>query len=153
MKHYFFAAFALLLFTQCQKNEPEIVVCFGEMMPFALDEPFTLAPDIFYQENNSVTPLTLRLDRIVSDSRCPSDADCVWEGRVEVALNLQQDGKFRHDTLSLPGLIDPDFPVRDTAFFQGYKIILLAVNPYPNSANAGNIPQSDYRLEMLVSKN
>ena len=31
---------------------------------------------------------TLRLNRIVSDSRCPADAQCVWAGEVRIALTL-----------------------------------------------------------------
>ena len=31
---------------------------------------------------------TLRLDRIVSDSRCPADVQCVWAGEVRIALTL-----------------------------------------------------------------
>ena len=33
--------------------------------------------------------LSLALDRIVSDSRCPLGATCVWEGEVVVALALR----------------------------------------------------------------
>ena len=152
MKKILFATLLILLFSQCNKNEIIYCDCIA-FEPFALNTQFTMSSGNFYQETNSGTPLILSLDRVVSDSRCPSDVTCVWEGRVDVALHLQQDGKTKRDTLSLPGLIDPDFPVQDTAFFQGYKIILLAVNPYPTSANAGNIPQGDYKLEMLVSKN
>lgn len=32
---------------------------------------------------------TLRFDRIVSDSRCPADVQCVWAGEVRVALTLK----------------------------------------------------------------
>jgi hypothetical protein len=31
---------------------------------------------------------TLHLDRIVSDSRCPADAQCIWQGEVRIALTL-----------------------------------------------------------------
>jgi hypothetical protein len=31
---------------------------------------------------------TLRLDRIVGDSRCPADVQCVWAGEVRIALTL-----------------------------------------------------------------
>jgi len=31
---------------------------------------------------------TLRFNRIVSDSRCPADVQCVWAGEVRIALTL-----------------------------------------------------------------
>ena len=31
---------------------------------------------------------TLRFDRIVNDSRCPADAQCIWAGEVRIALTL-----------------------------------------------------------------
>lgn len=151
MKQTLFALTIILLFSQCEKPVSECLCAAFE--PFELGKQFTVVKGKLYQEKNAANPMMLSNIDITSDSRCPSDVICTWEGRVDVKLQLQQDGKDLSDTLSLPGLIDPNYPINDTITFQGYTVILLAVNPYPTSANAGNIPQSEYKLEMLVSKN
>lgn len=38
----------------------------------------------------------LRLERLVSDSRCPAGAQCIWAGEVRIALSLQS-GTDRRD--------------------------------------------------------
>lgn len=149
MKKILSAALTVLIFSQCNKLRCDCIA----IEPFVLNQPFTMLFGNDYEETQTGKPLQLTMNQIISDSRCPSDAVCVWEGRVEVTLILQQDGETRQDTMSLPGLIDPAFPVQDTSFFQGYSIILQAVSPYPTSTNAGSIPQNMYQLKMLVQKN
>lgn len=44
----------------------------------------TLAPG----ETTSAWSLRLRFDEVVTDSRCPTDVECVWAGSVEVAITV-----------------------------------------------------------------
>ena len=71
----------------------------------------------------------------VSDSRCPSDVVCVWEGEVIITLDVwlqnQNMGSFEIKAPpATPGRISLDDP--DTG---GYQIIeCMAVEPYPATA-------------------
>lgn len=38
--------------------------------------------------SGSLDGLALSFDEVVEDSRCPSDIDCVWEGRALVGLTI-----------------------------------------------------------------
>lgn len=66
----------------------------------------------------------------LNDSRCPLNANCVWQG-VAVAKFT-----FRFDTIqhqvSLATAKFPGYPSTDTTV-SGYKIKLINVTPYPGS--------------------
>lgn len=60
----------------------------------------------------------------VDDSRCPSDATCVWAGQVTAAIQIENKTHSKNI----------DFIPSDSyTFFSPYKIILLDVSPYPVS--------------------
>lgn len=141
MKHYATAALAALLFlyVQCRKPDPDL-----GSETFELGKPFETQVTTSYTEHNG--SLTLTLNRVISDSRCPKDAICIWEGSTEIALSMQKDGQSRTDTLSSNRYMS--WP--DSALFQGYKIKFVGVAP---DAMAGVIiPQAEYRLKLLVTK-
>ena len=52
-----------------------------------LDQPFDLRAG-----QSAVVPggLKVTFDRVVSDSRCPIDAICVWAGEAVIALKLSR---------------------------------------------------------------
>ena len=154
MKYYLFAAFALLLLTQCKKSEPEIVVCgVGETSPFILNQPFKASPFLVFQEKGASDPLALHFENVVEDSRCPLGVQCITNGVVKIALVYWYKNETLKDTLSLPGLPDPNNPPMDTAIFKNYRIILKAVNPHPSLGDALPFPLNAYTLDMLVTNN
>jgi hypothetical protein len=71
------------------------------------------------------TPVRLRLDAI-SDSRCPSDVQCVWAGEAATVLTLTGAGDTRTDTLKLKN-------TPQTVTYGDYRITLLDVQPKPHT--------------------
>jgi hypothetical protein len=70
--------------------------------------------------------LTLTLDTVYDDSRCPVNAMCIWAGAYEVGLNMTSDGKVQQFKLSTyPG------QVADT-ILHGIEIKVLDLLPYPD---------------------
>jgi hypothetical protein len=54
-----------------------------------------------------VTPAgTIRFERVIEDTRCPPEADCVADERVSVELTLEADGSDL--VLRLNGLLTPN---------------------------------------------
>lgn len=154
MKHLLFAVFALLLLTQCKKNEPEIVICgVGMTTPFEIAQPFTVSPYLVFQEKGNSNPLSLLFDNVIEDSRCPTGAQCITNGEVKVALKYWYKNETLTDTLALPGLPDPNNPPSDTAIFKNYRIILQAVNPHPSLGDVLPFPLDAYTLDILVTNN
>ena len=100
----------------------------------ALGEEFTLAPG----QSASAGPeaLTVQFARVVEDSRCPSDAQCIQAGQVVSEIALSGSRSYLK-----PG---------DTVSSGGYRARLLGVLPYPSSASA--IDPAQYRATLVVER-
>lgn len=80
----------------------------------------------------------LSFHRVVSDSRCPVEVTCVWEGEVTLALTLTEPTGAEAFTLSDQA---PKRIVRDRSF------TLLSVEP---TATLSTIPEEAYRAAIRV---
>jgi hypothetical protein len=67
--------------------------------------------------------LGVQFERVLSDSRCPVDAVCVWMGDAAVALDLVAAGG-RTGKLELHTSLDPK-----SAVWNGVKVTLLELQP------------------------
>jgi len=83
---------------------------------------------------------TLTFMSVPSDSRCPKNVVCVWEGNGAVVLKFS-DGVDTLNTVSKPSQI-----IRD-----GYTIKLIALTPYPEYPQV--IPKDAYIVKLVVAKN
>ncbi|MCR4274848.1 MAG: hypothetical protein NUW02_02245 [Candidatus Campbellbacteria bacterium] len=68
--------------------------------------------------------LSLTLNKVVSDSRCPTDVQCIWAGAVTVDVTLQSGTEKTTVTM-----VENEQPVT----FAGYRVSLLSVTPTPKS--------------------
>jgi hypothetical protein len=109
-----FAA-ALLLLAACTSTSE---------MP--LDTPFTL------KHGETRGPVTF-VD--FTDSRCPRNAVCVWQGEVSVQLKVNAENV----TIKVPG----------TATAGGYRIEVREVTPYPDDPPPA---KSEYRAVVVVNR-
>ncbi len=81
----------------------------------------------------------IRFEKVLQDSRCPSDVVCVRAGEVIVELTI---GDGSTETVSLqPG---------QSAVRGRYTVILVAVDPYPKSTQ--RIEPSQYRATLRVEQ-
>lgn len=76
--------------------------------------------------------LTITFARLITDSRCPLDAQCIWAGEVKIAVTADQAGA--PVTLEL-GDAQPQ------GTYRGYSIHLVSVDPYP-ALGTGDRPRS-----------
>ena len=141
MKTYFLLILAagLLGLSSCSEKD--------NLLNFKLDTPFTLGfqEQAVWDDNSEVK---IQFDRVLGDSRCPIDAECVWAGRIEVEVSFTQDGKTEKDVLLLGDAGGSDYS--DTATFGDFTVKLLQVKPLPK-ANV-IIPEASYTLELRISK-
>lgn len=68
--------------------------------------------------------ITLRYER-ADDSRCPSDARCVWAGTIVYHFTLTG------NTASEPFKLDVDQPAFVSKAFKGVRIVLATTEPPP----------------------
>ena len=105
----------------------------------SLDTPFELAVG----QVAGVGDLKIEFWNVTEDSRCPTDVQCVWEGRVKIELRLS--GADKTETVQLSPISG-----EDTAQYGGLQIRLLEVNPAPVSTE--ELETSDYRVQIVVSE-
>lgn len=136
MKTTFFLSALALLLSAASCDESQV-----QTDPFELDIPFLLAPGEQY--NCLDCDVSVSFTKVVSDSRCPLDVDCVWAGMAEVELSVEIEGASRVILLATVG-------ENSSAEFGGYRLSLGEVSPYPTLQNP--IPQSDYRITLTVTR-
>ena len=107
-----------------------------------LGEPVTLKPGeraVFEADRVNV-----RFDKVVSDSRCPKNAQCVWAGEAVIRL-----------TVTLPDESNKAIEVKtsatDSAATVGaFHISISDLQPVPTTE--GSVRDSDYRVTLIVAK-
>ena len=112
MKNQLFllAAIALTSLTACNKNIQKVT----------LGEPFELAENTAAKVKKAKTNITFL--GVENDSRCPTGANCVWEGQVTARLLVNADTV----NILMRGTTQTSENVGE------YDIQLLEVNPYPS---------------------
>lgn len=88
--------------------------------------------------------MTIYLDSVISDSRCPMDVYCIWEGNAAVNFVVTIDATEHLITLNTSG--GANFP-SDTILNE-YSIALTNLLPYPEST--GTIAQDEYEASVIV---
>ena len=137
------AALPFAALAACSSNKPaDITAASQNNQPTAQQE---LGRSFSMKIGESITVGELRLTfrSVESDSRCPTDAVCVWAGDGEIALKIEQAEKAA--VAALHTTLEPKKTEWD-----GYTIALVGLAP-ERKANTG-ISTADYRAEILVTR-
>jgi hypothetical protein len=133
----FLVAIAVLLLGGCaQIYTPQK----ASLVSARLGEPFTLGIGqgaIITLESLTVKVLNL------TDSRCPSDVQCIRAGEAAVMVQVVQNGKSI-------GTFNISTAAQSPKYVSGYAVLLSRVEPYPVSIQP-RVP-SDYAITLIVSK-
>ncbi len=87
--------------------------------------------------------VSLRFMRVVEDSRCPYEVECVWAGRVVLEIEVEAGGSSHTLTLSSANN-------ESQATAGGYLVTMGEVTPYPVSTDT--IPASAYKVTLTVTE-
>ena len=85
---------------------------------------------------------------VVSDSRCPANAMCIWQGTAIGRFTFTRNNESR--TFDLSTLDQPPTYNKDTVLM-GYKIEFVNLLPYPGTV-PNPIPDSDKKVEIKITK-
>lgn len=78
--------------------------------------------------------MNVTFNKITEDSRCPKGVNCVWEGVAVAELTVM--GTYtRPMTINLSTLNNSAKGYQNSTVFNGYKITLESVTPYPTSSS------------------
>jgi hypothetical protein len=92
--------------------------------------------------------LKLCFEAVVSDSRCPANAVCIWQGAATATFSFTKNGdnhRFNLSTLTLKPIYTKD------TIIAGYKIEFLDITPYPGTT-ADPIPNSQKKAKLKITK-
>lgn len=90
----------------------------------------------------------LGFDAVVSDSRCPANAMCIWQGAATAAFSFTKNGdthRFHLSTITMK----PQY-TKDTVL-AGYKIEFINLLPYPGTFTPP-APESHIKAEIKITK-
>lgn len=92
--------------------------------------------------------LKFSFDSLVSDSRCPANAMCVWQGTAVAKFSFSKNGlthNFNLSTLNMPPTYQKDTTIA------GYKIEFMNLSPYPGTYTPP-IPDKQVKAEISITK-
>ena len=90
----------------------------------------------------------LSFDAVVSDSRCPANAMCIWQGAATATFSFTKNNdahRFNLSTITMK----PNY-TKDTVI-AGYKIEFINLLPYPGTV-ADPIPDTQRKAELKITK-
>ncbi len=131
------AALAAVIVAGCVSEAP------AKLIPISarLDEPFKLG--IGQAAEIRLESIRISAINVTSDSRCPSDVQCIQAGEATVLVDVAKNGK----SLAMLNMTTAGAAPK---FVDGYSITLATVEPYPKSTQ--RIQPSEYAVTLVVSK-
>jgi len=90
----------------------------------------------------------LGFDAVVSDSRCPANAICVWQGAATATFSFSKNGSNHRFNLSTITM-EPNY--KQDTIISGYKIEFINLLPYPGTFTPP-APDSDVKAELKITK-
>lgn len=144
MKKIIFPLFLLLAFTACDEENYEVETTAPEALKLVARN---LILQVGQTERLGEDGATITLTGIPEDSRCPTNVECFWAGRVIAEFKLEKDRQIVVKKLTDNPVGDPNLSTSFEAF--GYSVTLVEVRPYPVDGNTP-IEQKEYRVEISV---
>jgi hypothetical protein len=91
--------------------------------------------------------IRLCFESVVSDSRCPANATCIWSGVAEVKFTFSKHSATH--TFNLATLSSGTY--RKDTTLMGYKIELLDLTPYPGLPPT-TPPSNERKVKVKITK-
>lgn len=107
-----------------------------------LNSQFTMQVGDTAEIKSELLTITL-LD--ISDSRCPKDVTCVWEGEVTLTINVKKGGDKSKESI-----LEIKTSQGSAISFESYSIEISNVEPYPISTE--EIKKEDFVATFIVKK-
>jgi hypothetical protein len=103
-----------------------LMLTLGTLPALAAKRPETMRVQINHEKRFSKSRLKIRFVELIEDSRCPTDANCVWAGNAKIKIKVSKNGRTHELTLDTNG-------PQQAANAEGYAIKLIALTPAPRS--------------------
>ena len=95
--------------------------------------------------------MNVTFKNISEDSRCPEGTTCIWQG-VAIA-NIEFMGTTtRPTTLQLATMENASKNYHKSGIFNGYKVTMTEVNPYPKANEGTKSLSGKYKIGLIIHK-
>ena len=110
---------------------------------------------LYFKEGESMFlkdhDMTFTFTKMLEDSRCPKEVNCVWEGVATAEIELM--GTYtRPVKVKLSTQSNPQRGYDNKAFFNGYRYTLVEANPYPTAGAGFAANSGKYVIGIKVDK-
>ena len=129
------ALLLLLLLAACGGEAGEVKANLGQEFSLSMGQTASIQDEA----------LKLKFLEVISDSRCPKDVTCVWQGQASCLVEITYLESLYKVTLVQPGL--PEEPSQID--FKEY-VIKFDLTPYPEAGK--EIKKNDYQLQLVVTR-
>ncbi len=110
--------------------------------PLVLDKSIELKYGVILK--NTDYQISIMLDSVLNDSRCPTGAECIWAGNAAVRFT------YTSASSKVSFVLNTISSFRTDSLIEGYRIRMTKLSPYPVLGVA--IKQSDYKAEIEIKK-
>ena len=93
--------------------------------------------------------LNLCFENLISDSRCPANAMCIWQGAAVAKFSLTKNKETHSFVLSTTEM--PDGSYRKDTILLGYKIEFVNLSLYPGTVPAP-VPDDQIKAELKITR-
>ena len=128
-------ALVSLMVASCAAQPAVKTADLGESVDLALGQDVSIGGE----------PLKVEFAAVISDSRCPTGATCIWQGEASCRLKITYKGTENTKIITEPGLRSQPA----TAEFADYEF-QFQLQPYPQVGK--EIDKTDYRLQLTVTR-
>jgi hypothetical protein len=134
-KHFLLVLLAIsALLSSCAGSSGEINAALGKEIILAVGQGASIASE----------GLKIRFIEVISDSRCPQGATCVWAGEASCLTEISDSEATYRKVLTQSGLSGPS-----QTDFKNYGIT-FDLKPYPQVGK--EVKSEDYRLQLEINK-
>lgn len=91
---------------------------------------------------------SLRFKQVISDSRCPTSVNCIWEGEAHLLFELYENGKKQGETSFSTSVTFAGDQLAQLFPEEPIYLSKLVLAPYPRFP--GEIPAEGYRVHLQV---
>lgn len=129
------AIVTILALAGCASQQAEISASLGQEFNLALGQ------------NASINGEQLKVSfiEVVSDSRCPTGATCIWEGEASCLIEITYRDSLNQKLLTQPGLTKGPWKTD----FKEYEIS-FSIQPYPELGK--ELEDKDYYLQLVINR-
>lgn len=106
-------------------------------------KPPVIVEKVYQGEQITNGNYTVCFEKVIVDSRCPSDVTCIRAGEAKILINITKDGTTKSKTIEVP---NSPKQVKNSVEMGEVTLEVYGLQPYPTSKSIGK--EKKYYLQV-----